>query len=332
MQNVADRFWICPTCRKELPFAPLGLDGIDIGSLPSFLAIAADQWAREQHPVQRLWRIVDTVELLVRYSLALVLADLRRGSASGLPAHVVAQVRPHVKEPALGSWTSLVDALRNATRLRGVAAEAAAAFQGVKLVVGRVRGRPEESLLALRNLVLAHGLGIPAALAQTYLDAHERRALELLRSPWLAAHTVIHVATGGGCRRLSGASGPEDLKEPLALREELVRYEDHVVVVEPEGILDLNPFFRYGVPELQARSRPVRGQSPASAVYLRCEDSSLLYGFLDGDPRFGEVGSRSSAVCASFSNSTHGRKGGIGTTSKRRFAPTRRPSWGATAW
>src|SRR5262245_52262365 len=127
------------------------MGAVPVAELPPFLAAAVRAWASEEHPTQRLWRIVDTVEVIVRYTLAVVVGDLRRTNRGRIPDGPRALLRPLIERPSLGEWTRLLHDLIARSSLHGAAGDAGDAFRDVRRAIGSGLGDPCDSLLALRN-------------------------------------------------------------------------------------------------------------------------------------------------------------------------------------
>jgi WD40 repeat protein len=302
--------WLCEECgayvltydqapfddSSEWPIAP-ALAGVDLESLPSFLALPAREWAREAHPVQRLWRISDTFEVFLRYLLAIALADLARRNGGVLPDDLRARVGRRIGAPSYGVWIALLrDVFSSQASLRpGEPAPAARlameAFERTLLpLLGGNDGTPERHLLALRNL-LAHAGGMRADAAREFLQqhGHEMRALGALQreQEWLSTHVVLYVEAADALWALRGPRSTPAQTGPASpeIGAQLVGMPGAVVLLGPDAYaLDLSPVCGFGVPEIHRTGMPVRrGAAPVPEVYVRRDAAVLLYNALDGD-------------------------------------------------
>lgn len=266
-----------------------------IHMLPSFLAWNLETWRRESptQPFSRLWRLVDSVETLVRYLLAAAIGEVRRLGGGALPEEFSRRLRGEIERPTLGgTWRVL----------RDVAEEAGAAtsplIAGVRpLVQGLLRTvvegpsvprRPETSVLALRNEVLAHGLGTSPELARRYLveAGHEARARRLFAetAEALSTHRLWYAFVDGRIAELRGLSprvqDPEAL--PAGAADARRRGPGLHLVIEGTDVppVDLAPILDFGPPE-RLVSPPDVGPAPAPEVYLRATPTLLRYVILD---------------------------------------------------
>src|SRR5215813_4364024 len=108
------RFWICEECGRRLPLGDMApgataphLAGLE--RLPSVVAIPLRQYAETSHPVLRLHRLCDAVEVLTRFCAVVALGELRAlHGGQPLPGDLLRELRPLVERPTFGQWKDLL--------------------------------------------------------------------------------------------------------------------------------------------------------------------------------------------------------------------------------
>ena len=165
--------------------------------LPFPLAVVIREYLAEHDTFARLWRLVDTAEVLTRFAATVALAEVRR-EADALPEVLQAKVGKAIERPTFGAWRmTLESALQASSRLHSsgqapVVPELAGWCENHLLVaLGGQRDSPERAVLALRNQ-LAHAVrrGELAPL----LDAHVATFRLLLESStWLERYELAAV-------------------------------------------------------------------------------------------------------------------------------------------
>jgi len=167
--------------------------GLEPDSMPTFVAHPWACLCSEDHPRIKLHWLVDTAELAVRWTVAVALADIVRGSAGTLPESVATALREHIERPTLGRWLAILRALSavggdSPELVAPAALSLSAAVFEPAFCSERAGGSLESSLLVLRNAV-AHGGGMSRSRAQALLDVHLPRLVTLL--------TAVRDAMGG---------------------------------------------------------------------------------------------------------------------------------------
>jgi hypothetical protein len=288
--------WLCEECGQRLPLTPAGVRP-ELINLPSLLAIPLQEYATETHPVLRLHRLCDAVEVLTRFCAVVALGEVRvRLGDEPLPQDLLRTLQPHIERPTFGQWRDMLQALLGSLR------------RGAPLVVPQLpdfvsghlflwlRGgdlHAEESLLALRNQ-LAHGGGMTRAAARNLLDVWEPR-LEALPSQlaFLAGAQVCHY-TGGVTRRLVGPHHLTGEEVPLsadlgkALRDH--RLAGHVILLREGRWLDLWPLCGYGRAVSLSTGGTRRATEDCPLIYMRAQRARLLYAALGVEWPLGEQG------------------------------------------
>jgi lipoprotein NlpI/predicted negative regulator of RcsB-dependent stress response len=275
--------------------------------LPSLVAIPLRDYLWEAHPVLRLHRLCDAVEILVRFLMIAALGEVRRLSGTGpLPARLLRAFQPNIERPTLGRWRDMLGAA--VTELADekdlvlpelpdfVRRELAPALRATITVEreGRKERRdagPTESVLIVRN-DLVHGLAMTATAAQTLLNQWAPWLDGLLHKLAFLERVDVCVVTDHAVTRLVGASvarGSEIAAHNIP-PDRLQQLQRHVIVWErqqaaaPEArFLDLWPLCNYGHGEVQdlERARQPRAESPL--MYFRYEQDRLLYAALGVD-------------------------------------------------
>lgn len=273
--------------------------------IPSFVAVPVAQWLGEPNPVLRLWRISDAVEILLRYTFSIALADLLRRCGGTLPSELKEQFRDSISKPTYRVWVDLTrqalaahDELATATAPLIVTTSARAGMlAAVFPLIGNNDDDVDTHLLPLRNL-LAHGGGMTHGAARKFLDdhGHEARAQDALRTQlgWLGSHIVTYTRSPGDYLELRGVEGARVPKEELsaALREKLDAHPERVTLVNGEiATLDLSPLCGFGIPEMPRKGKPTRrGSSPVTEIYIRSQTATILYNAIGAEIPLSERG------------------------------------------
>ncbi len=179
-----------------------------IDELPSPLAVPMDEYLREAHPVLKLWRACDILELTLRLAVALGIGDAMQATGR-LPEKVVRACQSQIELPTLGKWVNLASVVSELP-LEDCFPELPSFVQSTLLPVlsGPREGATERSsLLSLRNR-LAHGGGVSRGLAQTLLDAwSERLDATFAAHAWLTRVTLVARSGDGSFVAMVGPSG-----------------------------------------------------------------------------------------------------------------------------
>jgi hypothetical protein len=279
----------------EAPAAPPPVEGCDdLARLPSVLAIPLGEYAAETHPVMRLHRLCDAVEILTRFLTIAALGELRaRLGDDPLPEDLLQILRPQIERPTFGQWRNMLQAVVAALgRSEPLVLPDLPDFVTQHLLPALPGGDrlPEECLLTLRNR-LAHGGPMTQSVAWEFLD---------IWGPWLEASVrrlaflghvnVCHFARGVA-RRLTG-TGLAVPEQPLSadLRQALTgrQLDGHVVLLAQERWLDLWPLCDYGRATAASLRGPRRAAADSPLVYIRAQRDRLLYAALGGELPLGE--------------------------------------------
>jgi WD40 repeat protein len=286
--------WMCEDCGARIPFPMDAAPAVSsvmgrLGRLPSVLALPLHEFGAEAHPVMRLHRLCDAVEILTRFSTIVALGELRmRLGAGPLPEDLLRELQPRVEYPTFGKWRGMLDAVTRACRQAGktspLVVHELPDFVDRHLLPalpGGEKSPPEKCLITLRNN-LAHGGAMTRAEAQRFLALWEPWLEDLVRRlAFLEEVDLCHLA-GGGARRLVGPDCAAGQERPVSvsLGYTVRDLGDHVVLLRGDRWVDLWPLCDYGRASLTALEgrRQASGDSPL--VYIRAQSDRLLYAAL----------------------------------------------------
>jgi len=243
---------------------------IDIESLPTVLAVPLREYADEANPVMKLWHACDVVELTLRLTVAIGLADLQKDGK--LPKPLLKELRPRIEEPTLGKWKGMALAVaRGYAGVKTVVPEVAPLVNGVlvPLLDGADATRaPETSFSSLRNQ-LAHGGGVTRAVGARLLEIWAPRFEAATRAvSWLSECAFVVRTT-------------EDERVVRDVESALSR-GDAMVLVRGASVLRLWPLAAYGLPRsLDPDAPPARDVVPQ--MYVRRGEVRLQFTPLGSD-------------------------------------------------
>jgi len=273
-----------------LPSLTVNASELDLGEIPSVLAIPLAAYRAETDPLLGLWHMCDAAEMTLRTLAALAIADWEAASGGALPRKLRAEVGSRIEQPTVGKWRGMVLAL---TRKRPQASRVPALYDFVTEHLDPLLRGVEEpatiesSLLELRNR-LAHGGGMSRALAARLRDQHAPRFdAAMAELGWLAhvAFVAPHAGDGAGGR----LAGPTTELSEISAEHAGAVERASVVATAPEGVvalcegeaLSLWPLLQYGVPT-SSEARAVVSR-PVLQVYARRGEVRLLMTPLGSD-------------------------------------------------
>jgi hypothetical protein len=257
-------------------------------TLPTWLAHPWAALCGEPHPRVRLHWLVDTGELVVRWTVALALAEVVQAHGGRLPEAVAEAIAEHVERPTLGRWLGILRELcevapASPVVTRGLFGWAADILPRHFTGEGE-GGTVDTSLLVLRNQI-AHGGGLSRERAQALVDAHLPTVAALLGTVRDTLGGAALVADG---RELRG-------REPRAVSSEiLLRLPADASgpwLVGDVRALPLEPLLHYGAvasvgSDGQLHARGSDGHS--AQVYARGARDRLVYTPLGTDAAHAE--------------------------------------------
>jgi hypothetical protein len=290
------RFWTCGDCGHSLPVGTPDLPGTpaadDLARLPSLLALPLREFAAERHPVMRLHRLCDAVEILTRFCVLVALGDLRvRLGDRPLPDGLLDDLQPQIERPTFGQWKAMLRALLAALpRDNLLVLPELHDFARDHLLPLMPGGKalPERCVIKLRN-DLAHGGAMTQALARDYLRLWEPRLEGLVsRLAFLGEAEVSFLAEDGPRRLLGPSTAAAATPVPTDLAQALRPLVGHVVLLRQQRWLDLWPLCDYGRAVTTTLAGPRQAGAAGPMVYMRAERDRLLYAVLGGDLPRGE--------------------------------------------
>jgi len=105
------RFLVCGQCGYQAECSARPSPGVSDSyqRLPSILAIPLAEFAGETHPVMRLHRLCDAVEIVTRFCTIVALGELRQRLADQpLPNTLLEALQPQIERPTFGQWRNML--------------------------------------------------------------------------------------------------------------------------------------------------------------------------------------------------------------------------------
>ena len=255
--------------------------------LPSVIAIPLEEYRRETHPVLRLHRLCDAMEVLSKFLTVVALGEVRRQLPGWpLPNDLLKVLQPQIERPTFGQWLAMLLALIDSVAWeKAVLGPAFPRFVKTHLEPG-LWG--PQGLVKFRN-DLFHGGGIPQAWAREQLTGWDPWLADLLpHLGFMAEAQVCYVGQGTALRLVGPALAGEAMALSPHLARELQELNEHVVLIQGEAWLDLWPLCDYGR-ATQATLEGLREAASASPlVFFRAERQRCLYAALGSDLPHGE--------------------------------------------
>jgi putative ubiquitin-RnfH superfamily antitoxin RatB of RatAB toxin-antitoxin module len=202
-----EKFWICEN-HPEPVFVPIETVPIETvpppsvhpfselcAVLPTPIAFVLDEFFREGNPFVALWRMVDAAEIITRFFTITALSDILRQKGE-FPEPVQDALTEKLERPTFGAWKELLAiAIDNLPKERGqtrcFVSELPSFVRDKWLpALGSGEDKPEEKLIALRNLI-AHAGRLPDEKAQELLNAHRQRFESLAKELSFFANYVL---------------------------------------------------------------------------------------------------------------------------------------------
>jgi hypothetical protein len=284
--------------------APLALPGLD--RLPSLLAIPLSELATEAHPVLRLHRLCDAVEILTRFTTIVVLGEIRgQLGTKAWPGELLLRLQEQIERPTLGRWMDMLAALvAGLDQTAPLVVPELLDFVTRRLLPllggpGKEAATPWSALLALRN-DLAHAGGITQRLAREYLAHWQQHVRALTEQLAFLAGCEVCVYEAGIARKLIGPAtglGEErPLSADLRLALENSRLDGHVILLSGERWLDLWPLCDFGRARIVTPQQEQRASADSPLVYFRAQRQRLFYSALGVELPYGDRGDRAVAA------------------------------------
>ncbi len=265
--------------------------GLSPDFMPAYIAHPWHALAIEDHPRVKLHWLTDTAELVVRWVVALTLAEVLNRHGDALPPATARAVRDHVERPTLGRWLLIMRELSGAKPdaelvTRGAFDLYEKSFAPLFESASR-GGNLESSLLELRNQV-AHGGGMSPAHAEELLGMHMPRLTGLLADVLAVTEGAdVWAHQSDSWRRLSGlepaASAPPGHLVGSTREGAWLAREDAAVpllplaIYEPVRVIDSTG---------ELKDKP---GGPVAQVYTRASHDRLSYTPLGRDEAHSEI-------------------------------------------
>lgn len=242
---------------------------MQLSRLPTPIAIFWAAYNSESHPNVRLQRLTDLLEMVLRWSAALAIAELRHANDGALPEDVQRQLRDHVERPTLGRWMHMMRVV-NGHPIMPAGTGLSEVWARVNAACPKDAGI-EHSLSDLRNH-LCHGGGLNKEQAERLRAAHHDAMVAILHAV-NALRGAVHGVSDDGVVRLVGeepAVAEVSGAKPLGCGAWLID-GDNALPLQP--LIDFGPVAQVaGDGALQVRTGP-----PTVQVYLRAMQDRLAY-------------------------------------------------------
>ena len=210
------KFWVCGNHPEpvSIPIETVPLPSVHPFSdlcavLPTPIAFVLDEFFREVNPFVAIWRMVDAAEIITRFFTITVLSDILRQKGE-FPEPVQNALTEKLERPTFGAWKDLLAiAIDNLPKERGqircFVSELPSFVRDKWLpALGSGEDKPEEKLIALRNLI-AHAGRLSDEKAQELLNAHRQRFESLVKElSFLANYDLIACTKEGQIVWLKG--------------------------------------------------------------------------------------------------------------------------------
>ncbi|MCP4106055.1 MAG: protein kinase [Desulfobacteraceae bacterium] len=264
---------------------------LDLNGMPSFLAIPADEYLKENNPVIKLHRMCDAVDILARFLAICGIAEIRGSSEHGeLPSELLEILQPDIENPCPGKWLELIEKIANIAgktdfpvlkELPGFVKNSLVPFSEVQ------SSKPEHSVLRLctdfTNSAVTH------ASANAFLEIYKSRFSDL----WSQAAFLSDLKVFYNGDPISGLiTGPSPIlklyKPDPDIADKLDTYKGRVIIIRAGEILDLWPMCDYERAESHSPviQRKAKGKSPM--IYNRSELGQILFSVLGAELPMGE--------------------------------------------
>jgi len=178
-------FWEFRTkllAKFNIPDPLLSAGSISHAEMPLFLAHAWKQYAGEAHPRVRLHLMLEFVELSIRFSVAVLISQIRACNEDQLPEDLASKLSQLIRNPTLGQWLGILRALSSHQPESAPLPELFSLYSKLDADVwlsNKDEFTEEQSVLVLRNHV-AHGGGFSNQKASDWADDHKGRVEAML--------------------------------------------------------------------------------------------------------------------------------------------------------
>lgn len=241
-----------------------------LSRLPNIVALPLREYASEEHPVAKLWSMCDTIELLLR--LLVVVLVSRQRERGGLSEKTAESLSSLVESPTLGAWFVMAQTLSKDAD--GLLREAANFVDGAlrDLLYGPDKpGTAETSLLRLRNR-LAHGGGLTRREAGRLLQLWQSKFDQTVSAmQWLSGWELVGRDKEGRWLSLAGFEPANASFTP----EESAHEADAVWIKIAHDVFPLWPLAVFGAAKAPGASKA--GAEDLTQIYTRRDSIRLAY-------------------------------------------------------
>ncbi|MFT5680321.1 MAG: WD40 repeat protein [Myxococcota bacterium] len=278
---------------QDLPPWPDGLT-----DLPTWLAIPLSEYLTEPNPRVRLHWMLDTVEVAIRWAVAVALADVRLAHDGGLPKMLQRSIQEHIERPTVGRWVGMLRSLSKAAPGGALSPAVFTLHDDHIAPLFSSEGSEIDSMLVLRNRV-AHGGGISSRKSAELVTAHDARFLDLMRAiggctDGLMVHGHHEEEGVVQLHGLSPVLVTAGVPEPLATTADVENPSppEGAWLTNGDQLLSLSPLIAYGPVRILGKDGQfiTRSEGAVPQIYARSGPQSLSYTPLGRDEAHSERG------------------------------------------
>lgn len=303
------RIWECEDCEtrfvSDSPDESLAessnLFDLLSANSPSVVAVPILAYHHENHPVMRLHRLCDAIEMLTRFAAVVMMSPFRQENGEvRFPTGLENFLRSTIPRPTLGVWARMLESLTQESQKKQLSAltEKFAVFADNHLLP-KLLGAKNDSLsvdssfadqfeeekilksfIEMRNF-LVHGGAITNRAAVKYSKIWESQLEELWQSSRFLVETDLVYIQTPVCLKLFGNAQALIFEPNAELEPRLEILKNRVVLIEGKSIIDLFPLCGYDEQAQTKVSDQKMSHSPT--LYYRAESEMLLYSVLGGD-------------------------------------------------
>ena len=262
-------------------------DGLE--ELPTWLAIPLAEYLTESNPRVQLHWMLDTVEVAIRWAVAVALADVRLAHDGKLPKMLQRAIQEHIERPTVGRWVGMLRALSKAEPGGALSPAVFSLHDNHIAPLFTSEGSETDSMLVLRNRV-AHGGGISSRKSAELVTAHDAGFLDLMRAIGGCTDGLsVHGHHEEGVVQLHGLSPTTVSNTPLA---EGVPLLEAPWLTNGSQKLSLGPLIAYGPVRILGKEGQfiTRSEDAVPQIYARSGPQSLSYTPLGRDEAHSERG------------------------------------------
>ena len=252
----------------------------DLIGLPSVLYIPLRNHFEEQHQVMRLHRMCDAVEIVVRFLVIILLAEIRKlHNENNLPVSLTTFLKDRIEHPTFGQWKDVLVELLRVIKPESCLLKGVSPFCEKTLLPDFFAPASDEigNIIVLRNRIV-HSGAVSTSYASSMNDRWQERIVGLVEGvSFLSCGSLCHM-TKDGIFDLSGDGSGSNV-EIEGDKTELSSMQDHVLYSFENFYLDLWP-----ICDFRRTGRNTQLQHPL--MYYRAESNRVLYTALTGDYPF----------------------------------------------